>query len=82
MSNCRLNFTGGQYFDSQDVKVLTQQFGNISSLADLSDIFPAGSDANPIEYFTDRGYTVDVNIRAAAYDWRLGAGKNCYFCDL
>ena len=73
-----MNFTGGQYFDSQDVKILTQDFGNISSLADLSAILPAGSDIHPINYFTNRGYTADVNIRAAAYDWRLGAGKNDY----
>lgn len=55
--------------------VLTQDFGNLSSFVDLSDVFPAGSDANPMYYFANRGYTADVNIRAAPYDWRLGASK-------
>ena len=55
------------------MKILTEDFGNISSLADLNAIF--GSVVHPINYFTNRGYTADVNIRAAAYDWRLGAGK-------
>ena len=60
------------------MNILTQDFGNISSFADLSDIFPVGSDVYNIDYFTNRGYTANVNIRAAAYDWRLGAGKNFY----
>ena len=60
------------------MKILTQNFGNISSLADLSAIFSTSSDVLPIDYFTNRGYTADVTIRAAAYDWRLGAGKNYY----
>ena len=47
-----------------------------------------------VDYFAQRGYTRDVNIRAAPYDYRLGASKlprimvsltpppptnNCYF---
>lgn len=29
-----------------------------------------------LEYFVDRGYTKDVNVRAATYDWRLSPGNN------
>ena len=28
-----------------------------------------------VEYFAQRGYTRDVNIRAAPYDYRLGSSK-------
>ena len=28
-----------------------------------------------VDYFAQRGYTRDVNIRAAPYDYRLGASK-------
>ena len=61
--------------DPQDVNILTQDFGKLSSFVDLSDVFLIDSDPIPMDYFIDRGYTADVNIRAAPYDWRLGAGR-------
>ena len=66
-----MNYTddSDQYLDALDVSITTGNFGNISSLANFSDI-----NGGLINYFVDRGYTVDVNLRAAPYDWRLGAG--------
>ena len=29
-----------------------------------------------LEYFVNRGYTEDFNVRAATYDWRLSPGNN------
>ena len=54
----------------------TTDFGKLSSSADLSLLLPefTENDANFVEYFVERGYTIDVNIRAAPYDWRLGGG--------
>ena len=55
-------------------------FGKLDSLADFSDILPDSTDQDINEYFLDRGYTKDVSIRAASYDWRLGAGDANRFC--
>ena len=78
MYKYRLNYTNdGQYLDTQDVTVSTVNFGSLSSFADFSDIFPPSDsdDAESIiDYFVDRGYSIDKNLRAAPYDWRLGAG--------
>ena len=55
--------------------ISTENFGSISSIADFSDIIDTDPTNGMIDYFVDRGYTVDVNIRAAPYDWRLAAGN-------
>ena len=79
----RLNYTDdGQVLDAQDVTVTTGEFGSLSSLADLSDFiadFPPSDNPSILEYFTTRGYILDQNIRAASYDWRLGAGMLVFF---
>ena len=82
--NCRLSATDGQYRDAKDVKVLTQDFGNMSSLDDMSDIIPhdAKDDINLYDYFKNRGYIADVNIRAAPYDWRFGPGTIKRLCSI
>ena len=65
---CRLA-DNDQYSDAPNVSVTTGNFGNFSSLANLG-----GINSGLINYFVDRGYTVDVNLRVAPHDWRLGAG--------
>lgn len=64
---CRLD---DQHFDAPNVTITTGSFGSISSLANFSDI-----NDGMINYFVDRGYTVDVNLGAAPYDWRLAPGR-------
>ena len=55
--------------------ISTENFGSILSVADFSAIFEIDDPTTAmVEYFVNRGYTVDVNLRAAPYDWRLGAG--------
>ena len=62
------------------MQVLTPDFGSVTSLANFSDIVPSNDDPDIVQYFLQRGYTSDVNIRAAPYDWRLGAGElNNYY---
>ena len=63
-----------RYFDAENVTVSTENFGSISSIADFSDILGTDPTNVMIDYFVDRGYTVDVNLRAAPYDWRLAGG--------
>ena len=74
-----MNYTiDGKYLDAQDVTVSTANFGSLSSVVDLSQLSPTSDsddDETIVQYFVDRGYTVDKNLRAAPYDWRLGAGK-------
>ena len=71
----RLNYTeDNQYLDANDVTISTENFGSILSVADFSDIIDDPT-TSLVEYFVDRGYTVDVNLRAAPYDWRLAAGN-------
>ena len=74
MYTCRLSYSSDndQYVDAPNVSVTTGNFGNLSSLANLGGIF---NNSGLINYFVDRGYTVDVNLQAAPYDWRLGAGR-------
>lgn len=71
---CRLNYTNGRYLDAQNVTISTSNFGSLSSLADLAPFFPASNETNFIEYLEQRGYRLDGNLRAAPFDWRLGAG--------
>ena len=55
--------------------ISTRDFGSISSLAnDLVDFLPVTNETNFLDYLVERGYTIDENIRAAPYDWRLGGG--------
>ena len=75
LHKCRLNYTDGRYSDSQDVTVTTADFGRLSSLVDFKDISPTMDDTNIEEYFLQRGYTENVDILAAPYDWRLGSGR-------
>ena len=50
-------------------------FGKISSLVDIADLLPGPINASNLgEYLVQHGYVVDKSIRAAPYDWRLGAG--------
>ena len=72
---CRLNYSSTGYRDAEGVTVTAANFGNTSSVEtlDLED-----SDQyffQFVDYFAQRGYTRDVNIRAAPYDYRLGASK-------
>ena len=69
----RLNDTNG-YSDTPGVTVTAADFGNTSSVEylDLTNSIPYF--VFFVDYFVQRGYTRDVNIRAAPYDWRLGAG--------
>lgn len=56
--------------------ISTGDFGSISSLAnDLTQFVPVTNETNFFDYLVERGYTIDGNIRAAPYDWRLGGGK-------
>lgn len=75
MHTHRLHYTDGRYSDTQDVTITTADFGSISSLVDFRDIFPTMDDSDIVNYFLQRGYTEDVDIRAAPYDWRLGSGR-------
>ena len=70
-----MNNKNNHFFDAEDVTISTENFGSISSIADFSDIIDTDPTNSMIDYFVDRGYTVDVNIRAAPYDWRLAAGN-------
>ena len=52
----------------------------MSSLVNFDESFlPAAEDPDIVEYFVQRGYKADVNIRAAPYDWRLAAGEHCIY---
>ena len=70
-----MNYTDGQYFDAPGVSVTTGVFGSVYSLLNLSELLIASDEPELVEYFVQRGYTADVSIRAAPYDWRLGASK-------
>ena len=63
------------YSDAPDVTVTTASFGSTSSVEflDSDATLPYMNDF--VEYFVQRGYTRDVNIRAAPYDWRLAGGE-------
>ena len=75
----RLDYRNGHYADATNVTISTAEFGNVLSLVDLSELFPPEllqntSESDLGEYLVERGYVVNRNIRAASYDWRLGAG--------
>ena len=71
----RLGYNNGSYEDPPNVRVFTPNFGSLDSLVDLSDFFPDTTDEDITKYFVERGYILDVNVKAASYDWRLGAGE-------
>ena len=64
------------------MSVFSPNFGSLDSLADFSDLFPDTTDQDINRYFLERGYTRNVNIRAASYDWRLGAGEANAVCTM
>ena len=68
-SMCRLNYTAN-YADVDGVTVTAIDFGSIVGLQIYSNGF--------LSYFLDRGYTANVDIQIASYDWRLAPGK-CYY---
>ena len=73
----RLNYNNGSYEDPPNVRVFASNFGSLDSLIDFSDLLPDTTEVHvdTNRYFVERGYTLDVNVRAAPYDWRLGAGE-------
>ena len=63
------------YSDPPGVRVTVPDFGSISSIEFVG---PYPFYYPLVEYLVQRGYTRDVNIRAAPYDWRLNPGmSNC-----
>ena len=73
----RLNYSQltSDYSDAMDVTVTAANFGSTSSVEFL-DVNRLASVFYPfVQYFVQRGYTRDVNIRAAPYDYRLSTGK-------
>ena len=72
-----LSYNNGSYEDPPNVRVFSPNFGSLDSLVDFSDFFPDDQDITG--YFLERGYIRDVNLRAASYDWRLGASEEMDF---
>ena len=72
--NFRLNYSNG-YSDVEGVTVTTANFGSTSSVEYL-DVYKRNSYFfDFVDYFVRLGYTRDLSIRAAPYDYRLAAGK-------
>ena len=69
----RLNDTDG-YSDTPGVTVTAADFGNTSSVEYLDPTNSTPYFFFFVDYFVQHGYTRNKNIRAAPYDWRLGAG--------
>ena len=61
--------------------ISTANFGSLSSLADLTSFVPVSNETNFIDYLVQRGYIIDGNLRAAPFDWRLGAGMQLLLHD-
>ena len=61
------------YSDPPGVTVTVPDFGSISSIEFVG---PYPFYYPLVEYLVQRGYTRDVNIRAAPYDWRLNPGMS------
>ena len=59
------------YVDVEGVTVTAINFGRIVGLQVL---FPGF-----IRHFVDLGYTEDVDIQIASYDWRLAPGKQLMY---
>ena len=74
---CRLDPTSG-YSDAPGVTITAADFGSTSSVEILG---PSRYFNSFVEYFVQRGYTRDVNIRAAPYDWRLATGNSSWPCN-
>ena len=62
----RLNYSAN-YSDAMGVSITAADFGSFSPFTVFLSDF--------LNYFLDRGYTEDVDIRAATYDWRLSPGN-------
>ena len=60
----RLNSSAG-YSNSYGVSITVPGFGNFSEFID----------SEFLDYFEDRGYTRNDDIRSAPYDWRLSTGN-------
>lgn len=72
----RLNYSSsGGYRDAEDVTLAAANFGSTSSVETLDLENTDRYFYQFVDYFAQRGYTRDVNIRAAPYDNRLGASK-------
>ena len=67
----RLDVAGG-YSDAPGVTVTAPGFGSTSSVEFIGSDMPYMNEL--VDYFVQRGYVRNVNIRAAPYDWRLAAG--------
>ena len=76
MSLCRLNYSQQtkDYLDATDVTITAANFGSTSSVEFLDLNRQAPVFYPFVQYFVQRGYTRDVNIRAAPYDYRLSTG--------
>ena len=66
---CRLNYSAN-YADAEGITITAVDFSDIAGLEFYSTGF--------LQYFVDRGYTANVDIQVASYDWRLAPGKNTF----
>ena len=64
--NTRRLDDANSYSDAPGVSISVADFGSTDSVEPTFSGF--------VDYFVQRGYTWDVNIRAAPYDWRLATG--------
>ena len=74
-SQLRLNYSTDGYRDAEGVNVTAANFGSTSSVETLDLEDTDRYFFQFVDYFAQRGYTRDVNIRAAPFDNRLGASK-------
>ena len=71
----RLNYSLiNEYSDAMDVIITVANFANTSSVEFLDLGTSEPQFFGLVEYFVQRGYSRDVNIRAAPYDYRLSTG--------
>ena len=63
----RLNYSAG-YSNSYGVSITVPGFGSFSPFIEF--YF-----SEFLDYFEDRGYTRNDDIRSAPYDWRLSPGN-------
>ena len=70
LSVCRLNYSAN-YADAEGITVTAIDFARMDGFQFSSPGF--------LSYFLDRGYTADVDIQIACYDWRLAPGKQLLY---